>query len=134
MRAFQEALIHDLKEDDFADMYAQTIAYGLLTARVSRQSGALVAEDIPAMFPKTSPFLAELLETFLHLGGRQKKGRGAGFDAVKEMRRSQHFHERDPHAVLVACPVLGRHFKNRSQLICLERFDRPTEGAAGKGA
>ncbi len=80
MRAFQEALIHDLKDDDFADMYAQTIAYGLLSARVSRQSGALVAEDIPAMFPKTSPFLAELLETFLHLGGRHKKGRGAGLD------------------------------------------------------
>jgi hypothetical protein len=37
--AFKEALIHDLGEDDFADMYAQTISYGLLTARVSRPSG-----------------------------------------------------------------------------------------------
>jgi hypothetical protein len=26
MKAFQESLIHDLKEDDFADMYVQTIA------------------------------------------------------------------------------------------------------------
>ena len=41
MKAFQESLIHDLDEDDFADMYAQTIAYGLLSARVSRQSGRL---------------------------------------------------------------------------------------------
>lgn len=35
-KAFQEALTHDLGKDDFADMYAQTIAYGLLAARVSR--------------------------------------------------------------------------------------------------
>ena len=35
MKAFQEALIHDLDADDFADMYAQTIAYGLLSARIA---------------------------------------------------------------------------------------------------
>ena len=74
MKAFQEALIHDLKEDDFADMYAQTIAYGLLSARVSRQSGALVVDDVALMVPITSPFLRELMETFLHLGGRKQKG------------------------------------------------------------
>ncbi len=69
-RAFKEALIHDLSEDDFADMYAQTIAYGLLSARVSRQAG-LVAEDMVHMVPVTNPFLKELLETFLHVGGRK---------------------------------------------------------------
>ena len=37
MDAFHEALIHDLERRRFADMYAQTIAYGLLSARVSRQ-------------------------------------------------------------------------------------------------
>ena len=74
MKAFQEALIHDLKADDFADMYAQTIAYGLLSARVSRQSGALVVDDVALMVPITSPFLRELMETFLHLGGRKQKG------------------------------------------------------------
>ena len=31
MEAFRTALIHDLDEDGFADMYAQTIAYGLLS-------------------------------------------------------------------------------------------------------
>ena len=36
MKAFQQALIHDLSADDFADMYAQTIAYGLLSARVAQ--------------------------------------------------------------------------------------------------
>ena len=35
MKAFQTALIHDLDEAGFADMYAQTIAYGLLSARIT---------------------------------------------------------------------------------------------------
>jgi hypothetical protein len=62
--AFKEALIHDLSEDDFADMYAQTIAYGLLTARVSRPTG-LVADNLRDMVPVTNPFLKEMLETFV---------------------------------------------------------------------
>src|SRR5438552_12090887 len=33
--AFRKALIHDLSDDDFADMYAQTITYGLFSAAVS---------------------------------------------------------------------------------------------------
>ncbi len=70
--AFKESLIHDLSEDDFADMYAQTISYGLLTARVSRPGG-LVADNIAEMVPVTNPFLKELLETFLHVGGRKSE-------------------------------------------------------------
>ncbi len=38
MKAFRAALIHDLTPADFADMYAQTIAYGLLSARVTQAS------------------------------------------------------------------------------------------------
>lgn len=71
--AFRECLIHDLDEDDFADMFAQTIAYGLLTARISRESGALVADDLAHMVPVTNPFLKELFETFLALSGRSKR-------------------------------------------------------------
>lgn len=77
--AFKEALIHDLKFDDFADMYAQTIAYGLLSARISRESGALVADNAADLAPPTNPFLKELLETFLKAGGR--KG-GMDFDEL----------------------------------------------------
>jgi predicted helicase len=80
--AFKQALIHDLSEDDFADMYAQTIAYGLLLARVSRPAG-LVAENLVDMVPVTNPFLQELLETFLHVGGRKrKKGASLDFDEL----------------------------------------------------
>lgn len=70
--AFREALIHDLSEDDFADMYAQTITYGLLSARVSRPMG-LVAENVKDMVPITNPFLRDLLSTFLTVGGRKGK-------------------------------------------------------------
>lgn len=69
---FKGALIHDLSDDDFADMYAQTITYGLLTARFSRPAG-LVAENVADMVPITNPFLRDLLRTFLTIGGRKGK-------------------------------------------------------------
>ncbi len=86
-KAFQTALIHDLSEEDFADYYAQTITYGLLTAAISRtdlsggQDGTtLVAENVTDMVPITNPFLREMLETFLHVGGRQGKASQDGID------------------------------------------------------
>jgi len=80
MKAFQEALVHDLDEGGFADMYAQTIAYGLLSARITNPK-ANTADGFAAQLPVTNPFLKELMETFLHIGGRKGKvGRGAGID------------------------------------------------------
>ena len=84
--AFKEALIHDLSADDFADMYAQTIAYGLLSARVSRPAG-LVADNLVDMVPSTNPFLKELLGTFLKIGGRDtsranRKANAIDFDEL----------------------------------------------------
>ena len=75
MKAFQQALIHDLTADDFADMYAQTIAYGLLSARVAHPAHD-TADAVATHIPVTNPFLKELMETFLHLGGRKRKDRG----------------------------------------------------------
>ena len=66
---FRDALIHDLSDDDFADAYAQTVAYGLLSARMSRPAG-LVTDDIVQMAPGTNPFLEELMKSFLTVGGR----------------------------------------------------------------
>jgi predicted helicase len=77
MQAFQQALIHDLTADDFADMYAQTIAYGLLSARVAHPRHDN-AEAVATQIPVTNPFLKELMETFLHLGGRKRRARGGG--------------------------------------------------------
>ncbi len=71
--AFKDNLISDLTDDGFADMYAQTITYGLFAARASRGSGALVADDAALMAPSTNPFLRDLLQDFLHAGGRAKR-------------------------------------------------------------
>ena len=84
--AFKTHLIHDLTEEGFADTYAQTITYGLLTAAISRtemsegkHGTALVASNVTDMVPVTNPFLKEMLQTFLQVGGR--KG-GIDFDEL----------------------------------------------------
>ena len=38
MDAFKEILIHNIKPKEFADIYAQTIAYGMFAARLHDQS------------------------------------------------------------------------------------------------
>jgi hypothetical protein len=105
-KAFQTALIHDMSEADFADTYAQTITYGLLTAAISRtdmsagQYGtSLVAENITDMVPITNPFLREMLQTFLQVGGN--KG-GINFDelGVQEVVELLRGEETDMPAIL----------------------------------
>jgi len=78
MKAFQEALVHDLDADGFADMYAQTIAYGLLSARIADPTKK-TADDFAAHM-RTNPFLRELMETFLKVGGRRGKAGGPGIN------------------------------------------------------
>lgn len=78
MKAFRTALVHDLDADGFADMYAQTIAYGLLSARIA-DPHKKTADDFAAHM-RTNPFLRELMETFLKVGGRRGKAGGPGID------------------------------------------------------
>jgi predicted helicase len=78
MKAFQEALVHDLDAEGFADMYAQTIAYGLLSARIA-DPHKKTADDFAAHM-RTNPFLRDLMETFLKVGGRRGKAGGPGID------------------------------------------------------
>ena len=78
VEAFQTTLVHDLDETDFADMYAQTIAYGLLSARIT-DPGRRTADDFAAHM-RTNPFLRELLETFLRVVGRRGRASGPGID------------------------------------------------------
>ena len=62
--AFSQTLIPDLKPDQFADMYAQTIAYGLFAARcqprttLEKFSRATAAD----LIPRTNPFLRKLFQ------------------------------------------------------------------------
>ena len=78
MKAFQAALVHDLDADGFADMYAQTIAYGLLSARIADPHKKTV--DDFASHMRTNPFLRDLMETFLRVGGRHTKPGAEGID------------------------------------------------------
>ncbi len=78
MKAFQSTLVHDLDAAGFADMYAQTIAYGLLSSRIADPK-ARTADDFAAHM-RTNPFLRELMQTFLHVGGRRGKAGGPGID------------------------------------------------------
>ena len=94
--AIKEALIHDLSTDDFVDMYAQTISYGLLTARISRPAG-LVADNLADMVPVTNPFLKDMLETFLKVGGRKGK---IDFDELGVNEVVQLLRDADMEAVL----------------------------------
>ena len=80
LEAFRKNLIHDLDEDGFADMFAQTICYGMLAARISRPVG-IIADNLADMVPKTNPFLKELFANFLHIGGRDKR-QGMDFDEL----------------------------------------------------
>jgi predicted helicase len=58
--AFKQVLIHELSPAEFADMYAQTISYGLFAARCNHQSGAFTRQSAGADLPKTNPFLRKL--------------------------------------------------------------------------
>ena len=73
MKAFQESIFPDLKSEGFADMYAQTVAYGLLQARISRISGGLVLDDAANVMGATNPFLKQLFESFLSVGENKSK-------------------------------------------------------------
>lgn len=67
MEAFREVLLHDLTEEQFADMYAQTICYGLFAARCNaRGSEHFTREHAAYDLPKTNPFLRKM---FNHIAG-----------------------------------------------------------------
>ncbi|MBO9177008.1 N-6 DNA methylase [Rhizobium sp. 16-488-2a] len=78
--AFKEALIHDLTPQGFADTYAQTIAYGLLSTAISRVSRALTQDEMTASVAGTSPFLKEILGQFIEAGGKKQGKVGAALD------------------------------------------------------
>lgn len=59
--AFRETLIPDLDEAQFADMFAQTLAYGLFAARVHTPAKEEFSRGMAACnLPKTNPFLRKL--------------------------------------------------------------------------
>jgi len=63
---FQKELIQGLKADEFADMYAQTVAYGLFTARVMQGgTGDFNRRVAGELLPKTNPFLRRVFRSLV---------------------------------------------------------------------
>ncbi len=61
MNAFREILIHDITPKGFADVYAQTIAYGMFAARLHDQTiETFSRQEAAELIPKSNPFLRKL--------------------------------------------------------------------------
>jgi hypothetical protein len=61
MMAFKEILIHDITPKSFADVYAQTIAYGMFAARLHDPTlPTFSRQEAAELIPKSNPFLRKL--------------------------------------------------------------------------
>lgn len=64
---FKTSLIHDITVQDFADIYAETIAYGLFAARLHDETpDTFTRTEALDLLPKSNPFLREL---FVYIAG-----------------------------------------------------------------
>jgi len=61
MIAFKDILIHDITPKGFADVYAQTIAYGMFAARLHDATlDSFSRQEAAELIPKSNPFLRKL--------------------------------------------------------------------------
>ncbi|MBS1775439.1 MAG: DNA methyltransferase [Bacteroidetes bacterium] len=61
MNAFKNILIHDITAKGFADVYAQTIAYGMFAARLHDATlPTFSRQEAAELIPKSNPFLRKL--------------------------------------------------------------------------
>ncbi|MDY0300310.1 MAG: type ISP restriction/modification enzyme [Trichlorobacter sp.] len=61
MLAFKQILIHDITPQGFADVYAQTIAYGMFAARLHDSTlETFSRQEAAELIPKSNPFLRKL--------------------------------------------------------------------------
>ena len=64
---FKASLIHDISVSEFADIYAETIAYGLFAARLHDTThGTFSRSEALELLPKSNPFLRNL---FVYIAG-----------------------------------------------------------------
>jgi hypothetical protein len=61
MNAFKQILIHDITAKGFADVYAQTIAYGMFAERLHDPTlPTFSRQEAAELIPKSNPFLRKL--------------------------------------------------------------------------
>ncbi len=66
-KSFEAELLPNLSDDEFADLYAQTVAYGLFAARCAIQNDAVAEKKFDRLhasefIPASNPFLSELFQ------------------------------------------------------------------------
>lgn len=72
-QAFKKSLMEEAKIPEFADIYAQTITYGLFVARYNDcTADSFSREKAARLIPSTNPFLKTL---FNHIGGTEADSR-----------------------------------------------------------
>lgn len=63
LAAFETILIPELKPKEFADLYAQTVAYGLFAARLHDPTADTFSrQEAAELIPKSNPFLRKLFQ------------------------------------------------------------------------
>ena len=63
MCAFKEVLMHDITPESFADIYAQTIAYGMFAARLhDKTPDTFSRQEAASLIPRTNPFLRQMFQ------------------------------------------------------------------------
>jgi predicted helicase len=91
---FRTGLVHDMTEKGFADMYAQTITYGLFSARTMDTDGHFELHEVIDLIPSTNPFLKNLFKECLKTGENKHKidldelGVGELIDLFDNLNRS----------------------------------------------
>lgn len=62
--AFKRVLLHDITHENFADIYAQTVAYGMFAARMHDKTPEdFSRQEAATLIPKTNPFLRQIFQS-----------------------------------------------------------------------
>ena len=63
LESFRKILIRTMTEQEFADIYAQTVAYGMFVARLHDKTlGDFTRQEAATLIPKTVPFLRKMFD------------------------------------------------------------------------
>jgi hypothetical protein len=86
-QGFKQILIHDIAIKEFADVYAQTITYGMFAARLHDSNlDTFSRQEAATLIPKSNPFLRNL---FQYIAGFDLDSRIVWIvDAIAEMFRA----------------------------------------------
>ncbi len=91
LTAFRQILIHDMDALEFADVYAQTITYGLFTARLHDQTlESFSRQEALELIPLSNPFLRKL---FQYVALELDEGVAWIVDALCEVFRATNIHD-----------------------------------------